>query len=62
MDGEEGDYLEIRNITLENSGVYICNIDMMVIGKSHAHFINVIVTGEYQCSSCWQILQWQLVN
>ncbi|XP_070203408.1 hemicentin-1-like [Littorina saxatilis] len=42
--GQEGDYLEIKDIQLDDAGEYICNIDMMRIGKTIANFIQVVVT------------------
>ncbi|XP_070201986.1 neural cell adhesion molecule 2-like isoform X3 [Littorina saxatilis] len=42
--GQEGDYLEIKDIQLDDGGKYICNIDMMSVGKTLANFIQVVVT------------------
>jgi hypothetical protein len=42
------DYLMIRNIQLEDKGVYLCNLNIFAIGVAYTHRITVTVTG--QCS------------
>ncbi|KAL8590987.1 hypothetical protein ACOMHN_044979 [Nucella lapillus] len=37
-------YLEIRNVSLADQDTYLCNVNVPKLGKSHAHFINVVVT------------------
>ncbi|XP_076438652.1 neural cell adhesion molecule 1-like [Babylonia areolata] len=37
-------YLEIRNVSLADQDTYLCNINNRILGKSHAHFISVVVT------------------
>ena len=59
--GEEGDYLMIYNISLADSGYFICKIDMMSIGETYSHRINVIVTGECNVHvSHWKEYPWRL--
>ena len=48
-DVDEG-YLTVFNVTLEDSDRYICSIDIRTLGKSHAHFINLTVTGNPCCA------------